>query len=347
MTIREALPRLSFATRLGICAWLTVSLAAALALMARFARGTPLAVDSVLWAATTLGLLACGIVGVWLQTSNRETGPLRQLARVSEFVSMLGPLAWCSAFAGEQPPTLVQVLFAAIFCVSLFAIISRRALAIPAGNRASDRPRALPSPRDDVMEFDDAAIPIYVTSTTQAPLTVTLPDQRDFAEPSTLREAIASSVHAGSVLTRQPDQTEASADHEAGDSTASSLEERFAVRVPTDIEASSLTTQWQSRSMDAGQETVEGGIAVTFLPGQREVSVHVAFCPPLCTIPTIETEDLDGQDWEARATAFTYGLRLDVRRSQDIQREQAGTVGYLAIAAGATPVPRGTRYRAG
>ena len=61
-------------------------------------------------------------------------------------------------------------------------------------------------------------------------------------------------------------------------------------------------------------EIVQATYRVQFSEGQRNESVHLAFCPPLSRVPDVEVEPVDGPDATAKvALAVPHGVRLDVR----------------------------------
>jgi hypothetical protein len=100
---------------------------------------------------------------------------------------------------------------------------------------------------------------------------------------------------------------------------------------------STLNSQWMQRRDDDDGEICEGHVRVDFAEGAREATVHVAFCPPLPSVPTVELEDIDGLGWELKtAAAYPYGLRITVRRGPRETAAAAGHVAYWACA------PQGT-----
>lgn len=79
---------------------------------------------------------------------------------------------------------------------------------------------------------------------------------------------------------------------------------------------SSDLTQWMTRSIREDDEIIEGGFRIEFAEGQRDVTLHVSFCPALAGVPKVTTEDLDASNLEIRVTtAFSYGARFTVRRA--------------------------------
>lgn len=93
--------------------------------------------------------------------------------------------------------------------------------------------------------------------------------------------------------------------------------------------------QWMSRTeLDGGLgETVEGTVTVRFAAGEKTAVVHIAFCPPLPGIPELECEPTDGTQlrWKL-AVAQPYGVRIDIRRSGDIDQPQAVPLAWFASA---------------
>ncbi len=109
----------------------------------------------------------------------------------------------------------------------------------------------------------------------------------------------------------------------------------FADEPTVDEHADETTTQWMTRREEPDGEAIEGTIRVHFAPGQREVVVHVTFCPPLLTLPEVELECVDGDDWQIKTeAALPYGLRIQVRRSTAVTLEQTGRIAYLATSTG-------------
>ncbi|MBI1345684.1 hypothetical protein GC163_05285 [bacterium] len=104
------------------------------------------------------------------------------------------------------------------------------------------------------------------------------------------------------------------------------------IKSPVAVTPAEAPVQTQVRRVEMGTESIEGTVHMVFAEGQREQTVHVAFCPALGCSPEVELEDLDGHDWEVKlAAAFPYGLRIHVRRRLDAP--MTGDVGYMAVAA--------------
>ena len=106
-----------------------------------------------------------------------------------------------------------------------------------------------------------------------------------------------------------------------------------------DFAHSDDVTHWLTRSKTNDGEIIEGGVRVEFVDGQRDVTVHISFCPPFSSVPSIDTEDLDGNGLEIRVAAvFAFGVRLTVRRSVVSKSElmpnssRSCRIGFVAIA---------------
>jgi len=157
----------------------------------------------------------------------------------------------------------------------------------------------------------------------------------------TVKDVTASVI---SVPTNHP-VSESAADYETVLSASERLELRlhqaysgeFEQTASEDCEPSAdARTQWFTRSITDAGEVIEGGFRIDFAEGQREVTVHVPFCPPLASIPEMVTEDLDGHDLDIRVAAiFPYGARLTVRRPAGSESAHADScrIGYVAFTA--------------
>ena len=72
--------------------------------------------------------------------------------------------------------------------------------------------------------------------------------------------------------------------------------------------------QQVTRFQDGDQERVAVMLRVPFAAGQRVTVTHVAFCPPLCGIPELAAEVMDGSPATVAITSpQTFGVRLEVR----------------------------------
>ncbi len=80
---------------------------------------------------------------------------------------------------------------------------------------------------------------------------------------------------------------------------------------PTDPE---ITQQLACRRCQDGSEELSGWIRVAFRAGERNASVHLAFCPPLPHAPGVTVEQRAGAPARTKVgRTMPYGVRLDVR----------------------------------
>ncbi|MBI5759444.1 MAG: hypothetical protein HZA46_13070 [Planctomycetales bacterium] len=104
--------------------------------------------------------------------------------------------------------------------------------------------------------------------------------------------------------------------------------------------ADESVTQWLQRSRPApSEERIDGMTRVEFAPGEKQIAVHVAFCPPLPAVPVVTCELLDDADVRLRVTTVqTYGVRIEAKRSGDIGEALAVAVRFSAwVEAASTP----------
>lgn len=93
-------------------------------------------------------------------------------------------------------------------------------------------------------------------------------------------------------------------------------------------------TDWQKRLVIDGQEVIEGEARVEFPAGMKEVMIHLAFAPPLTSVPEIHAEESQGADLEIRVeAAHTFGARLSVRRTTGVDATASHSVAYTAAIA--------------
>jgi hypothetical protein len=83
-----------------------------------------------------------------------------------------------------------------------------------------------------------------------------------------------------------------------------------------------------------GVESIHGTLHAEFAAGQRHVTLHAGFCPPLEGLPAIEVEVVDGPDATAKVVqAFAHGARFELRLA-----EPAEEACRVAIEFAASPV---------
>jgi hypothetical protein len=82
---------------------------------------------------------------------------------------------------------------------------------------------------------------------------------------------------------------------------------------------------------EEGAEVIQGTLRAELKPGQRVHHLHVAFCPPLPSIPEFAFEQTDGP--EAALTLGqieTYGARLDLRLASPAEEGERLVVEFYA-----------------
>ena len=83
-------------------------------------------------------------------------------------------------------------------------------------------------------------------------------------------------------------------------------------------------------------EQIEGWLRCDFSPGQRTAAAHVAFCPPLGALPTVEAR-IDSRHGAAAtckvAELYVHGARFDVRLASPAQQATAVRVVFSTVVA--------------
>jgi hypothetical protein len=71
------------------------------------------------------------------------------------------------------------------------------------------------------------------------------------------------------------------------------------------------------QSFDAGGlRRVTGVARLTFQPGERQVDVHLAFCPSFCAAPQLDCHQLSGSKVRIKLVqVMPYGAKLEVQRT--------------------------------
>jgi hypothetical protein len=89
-----------------------------------------------------------------------------------------------------------------------------------------------------------------------------------------------------------------------------------------------------TRRAAGGGETIEITTRLTFLPGERQVSVHLPIAPPLASVPEVECEPVEASDVELSIGAvYAYGVRIDAKRPLPVDAPLATTIAILLRAA--------------
>lgn len=91
-------------------------------------------------------------------------------------------------------------------------------------------------------------------------------------------------------------------------------------------------SQWMTRTdSPTGEIMLEGVTVAEFALGQQRTVVHLAFCPPLPSVPRFECEPTGGENVRLKLGAvYPHGVRIDVSRStEQVDACQIG-IGYFA-----------------
>jgi len=76
----------------------------------------------------------------------------------------------------------------------------------------------------------------------------------------------------------------------------------------------------------AGPRQIRAIRRAEFAPGERNATVHVAFCPPFELLPQVEAEIAEGPDASVKVAQVLHnGARLEVRLAQPAA--ESATVG--------------------
>jgi hypothetical protein len=92
--------------------------------------------------------------------------------------------------------------------------------------------------------------------------------------------------------------------------------------------------EWCERSTDEfGNAVVRGNAVARFEPGQSLATVHIPFQPPFERAPAFSFEAIDAATVRMRTPAvFRYGVRLEVKRSGEIDAPLQTPVRFQAVA---------------
>ncbi len=124
---------------------------------------------------------------------------------------------------------------------------------------------------------------------------------------------------------------------DAGGTLADFVDASYSIEDEDQLESANSieTSQWMKRRFDdEGNDMIEGAIKVQFEIGQKQVTLHLPFSPAFATRPDVECEVVN--DCSARlkiAAIQSYGIRVDVRRSSNIDQPETAEIGFFAAAA--------------
>lgn len=76
-------------------------------------------------------------------------------------------------------------------------------------------------------------------------------------------------------------------------------------------------SHWQRRTATGGEEVLTGMSVARFQPGEKQIQLHLSFCPPLARPPQLDFALPEGLPVRCKAAAvYAYGARLELRRTE-------------------------------
>ncbi len=97
--------------------------------------------------------------------------------------------------------------------------------------------------------------------------------------------------------------------------------------------AEEMTQQLTRIDTQDGTQAVEGVLRSRFQPAERSRSLHVAFCPPLPTVPEMTVTQCSGPRCHVRAAEVrTYGARFDLRLAAASEASEEVLIHFEAVA---------------
>jgi hypothetical protein len=80
-----------------------------------------------------------------------------------------------------------------------------------------------------------------------------------------------------------------------------------------------------------GKDAIRGTLAAEFVPGERQTTLYVAFCPPFELLPKIEANANGDYEAEVKlAQVLHNGAQLDVRLSEPADEAVAVSIEFFA-----------------
>lgn len=105
-------------------------------------------------------------------------------------------------------------------------------------------------------------------------------------------------------------------------------------RTPTpNAPASQLVQQFTRTLTAAGEEVIEGRVAVRLEPGSRLAAAHIAFCPPFVERPRFDAQLVEHSGGTLKVTQlYAHGARIEVRLPRATDNGAAFLVRFTARA---------------
>ena len=81
----------------------------------------------------------------------------------------------------------------------------------------------------------------------------------------------------------------------------------------------------------AETESIFGTLSAEFQPNERTQTLHIAFCPPLATVPHIDVEQIEGADATIKVTnVLRHGARFEIRLIKESPEKTIVTLEFAA-----------------
>jgi hypothetical protein len=106
---------------------------------------------------------------------------------------------------------------------------------------------------------------------------------------------------------------------------------------PPSMPARAADSEWTERSCNAqGQILLRGKVSARFAAGQSQATIHVPFIPVFACVPEFSCQIVDQIAVRVRAhVAFTYGVRIELKRMASAVQPLEVAVEFCATQAGA------------
>jgi hypothetical protein len=81
-----------------------------------------------------------------------------------------------------------------------------------------------------------------------------------------------------------------------------------------------------------GHEAIRGTLLAEFQPGERQTTLHIAFCPPFERLPEVEANVADDSDADVKLTqVFHHGAQFELRLPEPVSEYANVEIELFAI----------------
>ncbi len=93
-----------------------------------------------------------------------------------------------------------------------------------------------------------------------------------------------------------------------------------------------ISQQVQRALTQDQRDSCFGWVRAHFHAQQRTENLHLAFCPPFLTTPTVDLQQLDGPPLQIKAAqVLPYGARVELRLARASDQPVTATIGFTAV----------------